>query len=58
MTARAAIVYQHASAEADRVIAEAVGAEVDAERKRARKAREKRPEGRPDEAEGGAIRAA
>ena len=40
---RAAIIYQHASAEADRLIAEAVGAEADVERKRARKARRKRP---------------
>ncbi|GAA0273278.1 tyrosine-type recombinase/integrase [Cryptosporangium japonicum] len=51
----AAIVYQHASAEADRKIADAINAELKAAEKKKRKARKKKRPNDPDEGAAGAL---
>ncbi|SHN44090.1 tyrosine-type recombinase/integrase [Cryptosporangium aurantiacum] len=51
----AAIVYQHASAEADRKIADAINAELKAAAKKERKARKKKRPDAPDDGAAGAL---
>jgi integrase len=50
---RAALIYQHASAEADQAIAKGVNAAVELERKKARKRRRKPPKNRRDDGNDG-----
>jgi hypothetical protein len=51
---RAALIYQHASAEADQAIAKGVNAAVERERKRSRRNDRKR-RGRPDDGSAGVL---